>query len=80
MSDRTQIISSPFHSREDARLDERMLQGFLDGVWLVSGLPPTTETLTYEGYVLPVWAKGVRVESSPNGAQHTLVATEHRGH
>lgn len=80
MSDRTEIVSSPFHSRDDARAEERVLQAFLDGLVLSGGPYEGAETVTYEGYTLPAWAKGIRVESTPNGKQHTLVATEHRGH
>ena len=80
MSDRTAIISSPFKDRDDAHAEERVLQAFLDGVWAGGPLPEDVDELNCEGYTLPAWAHGVRVESAPNGKQHTLVATEHRGH
>ncbi len=80
MSERTQVISSPYHAREDARADERMLQAFIDGLRLAGGPYEGTDSITYEGFTLPAWTHGVRVESAPNGKQHTLIATEHRGH
>lgn len=80
MSDRTQVISSPFRKRDKAREEERMLQAFLDGLVLAGGPYEGAPDIVYEGYTLPVWARGVRVESTPNGKQHTLIVTEHRGH
>lgn len=80
MPDRTQVISNPFHSREAARAEERVLQAFLEGVRLAGGQFEGDDALTFDGYELPAWAKGVRVESDANGKQHVLVATEHPGH
>lgn len=80
MSDRTQLISNPFRSRTKARAEERVLQAFIDGLVLAGGPFEGAETFTYEGYVMPAWTRGVRVESTANGKQHVLMATEHRGH
>lgn len=80
MSDRTQIISNPFHAREDARVEERVVQAFLQGIELAGGQFEGNDSLEFNGYTIPAWAKGVRVESDANGKQHVLVATEHPGH
>lgn len=80
MSGKTQIVSNPIHDRSHAREIERSLQAFLDSLVAAGGPFDGQQNLEYQGFTLPPWTRGVRVETTANGKQHVLVATEHRGH
>jgi hypothetical protein len=82
-SDRTRIVWGPKRSRTVARWKERQVQSGLKaggGYFSQASVSGEDDTMTIAGVVLPAWARGVRVEPTPNGKQHVLVATEHTGH
>lgn len=75
MSEKTQTIAGPFHTRRKARKLEREVQAFIESK---AGFSRTGRRF-YEDIEIPDWANGVRVEKV-GLFQYSLVATSHEGH